>query len=198
MLHHWFFPKGVFTNDDYKHIFLLEFNMSFTHNPKDIVYTGRQFADDQMDLDWSRGSVAKHVITLWPTQGVRQRLPRGHTLWGYTPSCCIYICVITAINNCDCLCRLSQSRYHWVYSNSPDGLAGPPLRTQCRRACNKGCSHSDPAMRPCSVVTGATSAACRTTMLAGYLLAVSRLSLAYVPVPVPPGHMAAWSRCLHR
>jgi hypothetical protein len=63
-------------------------------------------------------SVAKHVITLWPTQ----RLPRGHTLWGYTRSCFIYICVITAINNCDCLCHLSQSRYHWVYFNTLSAL----------------------------------------------------------------------------
>jgi hypothetical protein len=28
------FPIGVFRNDDYKHIFLLEFNVSFTRDPK--------------------------------------------------------------------------------------------------------------------------------------------------------------------
>jgi hypothetical protein len=86
------FPTGVFKNDDYKHIFLLEFNMSFTHNPKDIVYSlffptgflrrwyiGRQLADDLVDLDWSRGSVRKycHVINPLPWQFS----PKGHTLW---------------------------------------------------------------------------------------------------------------------
>jgi hypothetical protein len=33
------FPTGVFMNDDYRHIFLLEVAVSSTHNPKDIVYS---------------------------------------------------------------------------------------------------------------------------------------------------------------
>jgi hypothetical protein len=35
MLHHLFFPtRFLIRNDDYRHIFLLEVRVSFTHNPK--------------------------------------------------------------------------------------------------------------------------------------------------------------------
>jgi hypothetical protein len=37
MLHHLFFPMEVFRNVDYRHIFLLEVSVSFTHNPKNGI-----------------------------------------------------------------------------------------------------------------------------------------------------------------
>jgi hypothetical protein len=125
------FPTGVFMHDDYKHIFLLEFKWDYSHYPKDTVYSlffptgflrrwyiGRRLANDQRDLGWSRGSVAKHshVIKLirWvTTQG-------SHPLEEY--SCSLYIIQCSpAIKTNRCYLSLSQSRYHWVYFNSLQG-----------------------------------------------------------------------------
>ena len=70
----WFFSHRGFYTWWLKAYFPLEFNVSFTHDPKALCtpyfshrvfrrwYIERHIEDDQMDLDWSRGSVTNICI----------------------------------------------------------------------------------------------------------------------------------------
>jgi hypothetical protein len=127
--------------------FFWKFNMSFTHNPKDIVYSlffpqgfwgdkilKEQLTDHQMKLDWSRGSVTKYYICD-QSKGRDSFLQGTHPL-GYTPSL-VYKCNDLWNTNSDCLCHLSQSRYHWVLQHQSRWWRGGcrhrgPRRPQAR------------------------------------------------------------------
>jgi hypothetical protein len=132
MLHHWLFPTGVFTNDDYKHI-LLEFMWDYSHYPKDTVYSlffpqgfwgdkilEEQLTDHQMKLDWSRGSVTKYYICN-QSKGC-DSFAQGTHLLGYTPSLVYKLSCHCNKEQQFCHLSLSQSRYHWVYFNSGHGV----------------------------------------------------------------------------
>ena len=128
MLHHWFFPKGVFTNDDYKHIFLLETMWNYSHYPKDIVYSlffpqgfwGDQILDDNLQMIkciWvDQGGVLQkvsHVINpnWW------QLLPKGRTPWG---PCVLHYIYIYLCNKETLLCHFVSVVFHSPLSTAID------------------------------------------------------------------------------
>jgi hypothetical protein len=93
------FPMGVFTNDDYKYIFLLEFNVSFTHDPKTLCtpyFSHRVFEEMiywKTACRWSsglgliKGDCYKILSCDQPLPW--QFSPKGHTHWE-TPYLLVY------------------------------------------------------------------------------------------------------------
>ena len=126
MLHHWLFSTEVFMHYDYKHIFLLEFKWDFFiihktlctpyffHGIFEVIYIGRQLADDQIDMDRIRGSVTKHlcICDQLPDSYSQETHPLGE------PCLNLYIKVHLCNKHSQqlfCLIHLSlKSLCHWV------------------------------------------------------------------------------------
>jgi hypothetical protein len=106
--------------------------MSFTHNPKDIVYSlffpqgfwGDNILEDSLQMiKWTwidqgvvlqNNMLQSYMAYSDQSKGLDEHIPKGHTPWGWPLSLVYKQVPLCNKHNCDCLCHLSQSRYHWL------------------------------------------------------------------------------------